>query len=101
MSALGQKRTHAVQQRMSALPPKADIGQRPLRQFWRCKFGSLDAAADRPKEAIRLSRKDWLLRADRAVLCPVPGADCASGSCLAGLFAAVGLRWWRRWSPHH
>jgi hypothetical protein len=26
MSALGQKQTHAVQQRMSALPPKADIG---------------------------------------------------------------------------
>ena len=25
MSALGQKRTHAVQQRMSALPPKADM----------------------------------------------------------------------------
>jgi len=26
MSALGQKQTHAVQQRMSAFPPKADIG---------------------------------------------------------------------------
>ena len=35
------------------------------------------------------------------VLCPVPGAGCASGSCPAGFFAEVGLRWWRRWSPHN
>jgi hypothetical protein len=55
----------------------------------------------RPKPAIRLSRKDWLLRADRAVLCTVPGAGCASGSCPAGCFAEVGLQWWRRWSPHN
>ena len=61
---------------------------------------SLDAQ-DRPQPAIRLSRKDWLLRADRAVLWPVLGAGCASGSCPAGLFAEVGLRWWRRWSPHN
>ena len=31
MSALGQKRTYAVQKGMSALPPKADIGGR---QVW-------------------------------------------------------------------
>jgi Protein of unknown function (DUF3489) len=36
-------------------------------------------AQDRAKPAIRLSRKDWLLRADRAVLCPVPSAGCAFG----------------------
>jgi hypothetical protein len=46
----------------------------------------LKDAQHRPKPAIRLSRKDWLLRADRAVLCPVPGAGCASGSCPAGFF---------------
>ena len=28
MSALGQKQTHAMQQRMSALPPKPDIRER-------------------------------------------------------------------------
>ena len=54
---------------------------------------------DRPKPAIRLSRKDWLRRANGAVLCPVPGTGCASGSCPAGFFAEVGLRWWRRLSP--
>jgi hypothetical protein len=58
-------------------------------------------ALDRPQPAIRLPRKDWLLRADGAVLCPAWGAGCASGSCPAGFFAEVGLRWWRRWSPHH
>ena len=45
----------------------------------------------RPQPAIRLSRKDWLFRADRAVLCPVRGAGCASGSCPAGFFAEVGF----------
>jgi hypothetical protein len=34
MSALGQKQTCAMQKTMSALPPKADIGQRGKR----CKF---------------------------------------------------------------
>jgi pimeloyl-ACP methyl ester carboxylesterase len=53
--------------------------------------------AGSPEPAIRLSKKDWLLRADRAVLCPVPGAYCTSGSCPAGFFAEVGLRRWR-WS---
>jgi hypothetical protein len=42
MSALGQKRTYALQQAMSALPPiataKADIGQRPLGQSWHRKL---------------------------------------------------------------
>ena len=32
MSALGQKRTFAVQNAMSALPPKADIPQRAVSQ---------------------------------------------------------------------
>src|SRR6266550_1685957 len=41
--------------------------------------------------AIRLSRKDWLFRADRAVLCLVRGAGCASESCPAGFFAEVGF----------
>jgi hypothetical protein len=73
---------------MSALPPKADM----VSAF--CGR-SLDAQ-DRPQPAIRLSRKDRLLRTDRAVLCPVLGAGCASGPCPAGFFAEVGLRWWRR-----
>jgi hypothetical protein len=38
MSALGQKRTFHDVRAMSALPPIADIGQRLLRQSWRCKF---------------------------------------------------------------
>ena len=36
--SLGQKRTFRSASAMSALPPKADIGQRLLRQSWRCKF---------------------------------------------------------------
>jgi hypothetical protein len=74
--------------------------RRLLRHSWRYKFDPW-MIRGRPQPAIRLSRKDWLFRADRAVLCPVRGAGCASGSCPAGFFAEVGLRWWRRWSPHN
>ena len=59
----------------------------------------LKYAQERPKPAIRLSRKDWHFSANRAVLCPVPGDRCASGSCPAGLMAEVGLRWWRQRTP--
>ena len=51
-----------------------------------------------PKRAIRLSRKDWHSRANRAVLSPVPDDECVPGSCPAGLKAEVGLRWWRRYA---
>jgi hypothetical protein len=47
----------------------------------------------KPKRAIRLSRKDWHSRANRAVLSPVPDDECVPGSCPAGLKAEVGLRW--------
>ena len=57
--------------------------------------GSSDAQ-DRPKPAIKLSRKDWHSPANRAVLWPVPGGECVPGSCPAGLLAEMGLRWWRR-----
>ena len=52
----------------------------------------------KPKRAIRLSKKDWHSRANRAVLSPVPDDDCVLGSCPAGLKAEVGLRWWRRYA---
>jgi hypothetical protein len=96
MSALGQKRTYAVQQVMSALPPiataKADICPGPCPLYprkrtlvsafcgapWRCPDRSFDAQ-DRAQPAIRLSRKDWLLRADRAVLSQVLGAGLRFG----------------------
>src|SRR5262245_20532175 len=47
-------------------PSRERASRRLLRQ-------SLQAPG-RPKPAIRLSRKDWLLRADRALLCPVLSA---------------------------
>jgi len=85
MSALGQKQTFAPQKAMSALPPWH--WSAPSAAFLALQVWSLDAQ-DRSQPAIRLSRKNWLFRADRAVLCPVRGAGCASGSCPAGL-----LRW--------
>src|SRR5262249_13818591 len=97
MSALGQKRTCAAQNGMSA--PESGRWLAPSSAILTLQVRSLDAQ-HRLKSAIRLSKKDWLLHADRAVLCRVSGAGCASGSCPAGLFAEVGLRWWRRWSPH-
>ena len=71
MSALGQKRTLTACLRDVRFTPKADIGQRLLRAILSLQVWSLDAQ-DRPHQpAIRLSRKDWLLRANGAVLGPV------------------------------
>src|SRR5262245_35476997 len=51
------------------------------------------------KPAITLSRKDWLFRANRALVWPVPVDRHVPGSCPAGSMAEVGLRWWRRKTP--
>ena len=120
-STHGTKRTCRTALYMSAFGGKADIasvsqnvlGQNPAVsaivrkrtlvsafRSWRCKFDPWTPWIV-PQPAIRLPRKDWLFRSNRAVLCPVRGAGCASGSCPAGFFAEVGLRWWRRWSPHN
>ena len=63
---------------MSALPPEADIvSGNP------CIASLILGRANRHRPAIRLSRKDWLLRANRAVLYPFGALACASGYCPA------------------
>jgi hypothetical protein len=63
-------------------------------------IGSLDDPIGL-KRATRLSRKNWHSPLNGAVLLLVLSAKCAPGSCPAGLFAEVGLRWWRQTMPHN
>jgi hypothetical protein len=79
MSTLGQKRTFAVHQLMSALPPIATLiaffgvsamGHGDLRERFADGHDNVGSSDDRagPKPAITLSRKDWLFRATRALV---------------------------------
>jgi hypothetical protein len=50
MSALGHRRTYAVQNGMSAFPPKADI----KRDVWNVRYGQRTLGSPRPKGRFKI-----------------------------------------------
>src|SRR5262245_13011850 len=98
MSALGHKRTCALQLPMSALPPKADMKAR-WRSWLRSSQKLVGLLGRWPNQQQDYPEKDWRSAAFRAVVVAVLGAKRIQRSCPAGCTAEVGLRWWAACPP--
>jgi hypothetical protein len=79
--------------------PEALMNLATVRRNPSCQNGIIPLSS-LPQTSNNIIQKGLAFVRERSGSMTVPGTKRASGSCPAGCMAEVGLRWWRRTTPH-